>query len=158
MQNFIQPYKQSHKGKSMSKKILLVEHSSYEANLTQRVLKNLGYQVCHVQLGASVASQISQFQPDLVLLNTDLADFDSFDMCKTLKSNAHTQLLPIIMFGKADLRPDSAICAYEAGANYYFSKDTQLGPTLGILTRLVFERTNRRQSTGFIEMRHLFVS
>ncbi len=46
----------------MSKKILLVEHSSYEANLTQRILKNLGYQVCHVSAGAAVASQISQFQ------------------------------------------------------------------------------------------------
>ncbi len=108
--------------------------------------------------GAAVASQISQFQPDLILLHTGLADFDSYAMCRNLKSSVHTRLLPIIMFSNADVQPDNAVCAYEAGANYYFSKDARIGSTLGILTRLVFKRINRRQATGFVEMRQLSVS
>jgi DNA-binding response OmpR family regulator len=60
--------------------------------------------------------------PDVVLLDIVMPEFDGFDVCRILKSNANTRHIPVIMITAARTDKESRILALEAGADAFLSK------------------------------------
>jgi len=79
------------------------------------------YQVIEAGNAVDAVEQARQQQPDLVLLDVALPDHDGFWVCRTLKTDAQTAHIPVIMLTAMGLASDREH-ALEAGADGYIVK------------------------------------
>jgi diguanylate cyclase (GGDEF)-like protein len=101
----------------MSKaKILLVEDSRSQAEVTKDFLEKNGYEVDWVEDGKSAIMK-SRTQPiDIVLLDFVLPDINGNEVCRWLKLNENTRGIPIIMITSRSATKDK-VSSLEAGAD-----------------------------------------
>lgn len=60
-------------------------------------LKRNAFEVIEVQTGADVLEKVITMRPDLILLDVRLPDMDGFELCKRLKEDLTTSLIPIVL-------------------------------------------------------------
>ena len=106
--------------------ILLVEDSPTQAAVSKRDLEMVAPEVT-VELAMTAAKALGRMQnalshlPDLVILDMSLPDGNGLDVCRAIKSNPRTCLVPVVVFSVealSRLRQE----AYAAGADHYISK------------------------------------
>ena len=102
-------------------KILLVED---EVNIRQLIRYNLekeDFQVFEAVDGLQGIKMAKVKKPDLVILDLMLPGVDGLEVCRTLKGNAPTAALPIIMLTARSEEIDKVI-GLELGADDYMTK------------------------------------
>ena len=82
---------------SKPKKILVIDDDADIRDVINYILSEDGYEVSELDNGHSVLETVRQLQPDVILLDIMLGDTDGRDICKTLKADATTSGIPIIM-------------------------------------------------------------
>jgi DNA-binding response OmpR family regulator len=88
----------------MSKKILIIDDDPDILKILSLVLVEAGYEVRMLSCGDTVFDDIKDFQPDLILMDVMLAGMDGREICKSIKENHLTNLLPVILIsGTHDL-------------------------------------------------------
>jgi DNA-binding response OmpR family regulator len=88
----------------MSKKILILDDDPDILEVLSLLLVDNGYQVCALSCGQTIFNNIKDFQPDLILMDVMLAGMDGRAICKEMKENHLTYLLPVILIsGTHDL-------------------------------------------------------
>ncbi|MBW4535479.1 MAG: response regulator [Pleurocapsa minor HA4230-MV1] len=97
-------------------KIIIVDENPLSRMTTIDLLLLDGYEVIEADNPTSVLSKIIEQQPDLILLNTQLRDIDSFTLCRQLKENYRTNNIPVVFTTLINNR-DERIKAMEAGGN-----------------------------------------
>jgi putative two-component system response regulator len=96
--------------------ILVVDDLAANLTLLEHVLTAQGYQVITATDGEEAIDVVNREQPDLVLSDVRMPKMGGFALCRALKSEPGTRLVPVIlMTGAAE--PDDRIRAIEAGAN-----------------------------------------
>lgn len=102
-------------------KILLVEDSETQAKSTRTFLERSGYDVVWAENGMA-AFKLAKTQPvDLVLLDRVLPDMDGNEVCRWLKLDQDTRVIPIIMLTVRDSATDK-VTGLESGADDYLPK------------------------------------
>ncbi|HAM53263.1 MAG TPA: diguanylate cyclase response regulator [Nitrospiraceae bacterium] len=102
-------------------RILLVEDSKPQADVTKEFLERNGYEVQWAQDGASAIKLAKTTQPDVMLLDLVLPDISGNEVCRWLKLNNETKPIPIIMLTiKSSL--EDKVSAIEAGADDHLPK------------------------------------
>ena len=84
-------------------------------------LKREGFEVSTALDGSIGLNLIKQTLPDLVLLDLMLPGMDGLDICRHLKSNSHTQRIPIIMVTAKGEESD-VVLGLGIGADDYIAK------------------------------------
>jgi DNA-binding response OmpR family regulator len=88
----------------MSKKILILDDDSDILEILSFVLSEIGYETRTLEHGATVFEDITNFQPDLILMDVMLGDMDGRAICQHIKNNSLTSCLPVILIsGTHDL-------------------------------------------------------
>ena len=88
----------------MSKKILILDDDTDILEILSLILVDSGYEVRTLSCGNTVFDNIKEFHPDLVLMDVMLADMDGRAICKDIKQNDLTCLVPVILIsGTHDL-------------------------------------------------------
>lgn len=88
----------------MSKKILILDDDSDILEILSFVLSEIGYETRTLEHGATVFEDITNFQPDLILMDVMLGDMDGRAICQHIKTNSLTSCLPVILIsGTHDL-------------------------------------------------------
>lgn len=88
----------------MSKKILIVDADADILEMVSMLLVDNGYAVRELSSGETVFKNIKEFQPDLILMDVMLAGMDGRSICKEIKDNQLTCLVPVILIsGTHDL-------------------------------------------------------
>jgi len=106
----------------MSKaKILLVEDNKIQAAVIREFLEKNGYGVIWAENGMSAFRAAKTERLDLVLLDVVLPDIDGNEVCRWLKLNEDTRVIPVIMLTDKKTTPDK-VAGLEAGANDYLPK------------------------------------
>ncbi len=105
----------------MPKKILVIEDEKDIQELLQLYLKRDGYDVHIAKDGEAGLRKASQERFDLVLLDLMLPHMDGLEVCRTLRSQAQTADLPIIMITAKGEEADR-IVGLEMGADDYITK------------------------------------
>ena len=82
---------------AMSKRILLFEDEDDVRSSMEMILEKSGYIVKGCAEGGDVFSLISDFKPDLILLDIKLEKEDGRDICRSIRQNDETAALPVIM-------------------------------------------------------------
>jgi DNA-binding response OmpR family regulator len=88
----------------MPKKILVLDDDNDILELLTFVLVEKGYEIMTVNCSETVFADIDTFKPDLLLMDVMLAGIDGRTICREIKENQLTTLLPVILIsGTHDL-------------------------------------------------------
>ena len=104
-----------------NRKILVAEDEIDVLNLVATNLKSAGYTVLKAEDGESALEQARHAIPALIVLDLMLPGLSGLEVCKTLKSEAPTRLIPIIML-TAKAEEVDRIVGLELGADDYITK------------------------------------
>jgi len=78
-------------------KILVVDDIEENVELLSAFLSSAGYEVLTAYDGNQALAQVGKEDPDLILLDIMMPKVDGFEVCRKLKVNEKTRLIPIIM-------------------------------------------------------------
>jgi putative two-component system response regulator len=102
-------------------RILVVDDTPAASSLLRDVLTRAGYRVNVTDQGKKVAGVMRDFQPDVVLLDVLMPDLSGFEVCRCLKSDPETKLVPVVLVtGLGD--SDSRVQGFNAGADDFVTK------------------------------------
>lgn len=101
------------------KKILLIEDDTFIQDIVSKKLLDGGYEMKLVARGDEAAVVITEYAPDLILLDIDLPGEDGFSVLQALRT--HDTTTPVIIFSNHD-DPESKAKADELGAQDFYFK------------------------------------
>ena len=88
----------------MKKKILILDDNNDVLEILTMLLTDFGYDIKPLSSGEKVFEEINQFQPNLLIMDVMIAGMNGISICKEIKRNIQTALLPVIlMSGSQDL-------------------------------------------------------
>jgi DNA-binding response OmpR family regulator len=104
-----------------SSKILIVDDEPFNVDYLEQELEDLGYETVSAMNGQEALEQVAAESPDLILLDVMMPIMDGFAVCRTLKGNEETRLIPIVIMTALDGIEDR-IKGIEAGADDFLTK------------------------------------
>ena len=102
-------------------RVLVVDDDPDMAGFLARLLKQQGLQADIAYDGHVALDKIAASPPDMVLLDVQMPGPDGFEICRMLKSNETTALLPVVLVTALEDQ-DSRVRGIEAGADDFLSK------------------------------------
>lgn len=120
----------------MAQTILVVDDEPALRQMLRQMLEIGGYDVEEAQDGLEALDKIDESIPDAVILDVMMPDMDGITVCKQLRANADTAVLPIIMLsGKT--QKEAIAEGLAVGANKYLCKPTSFEDLINSLAELL---------------------
>jgi phosphate regulon transcriptional regulator PhoB len=107
--------------KRMREKILIVEDEKDIVKMLEYNLKKEGFRTISAQDGEDALEYAAREHPDLIILDLMLPGMDGLEVCKELKKETKTALIPIIML-TAKVQESDRVVGLELGADDYVTK------------------------------------
>ena len=118
-------------------KILIVDDNPANTTVLKEILKNR-YQIKKAPSGEKAIEMVSDFKPDLILLDTKMTGIDGFETCSNIRSIQQTTSTKIIMIS-SDGSVSERLRCYKIGADDYMIKpfeEQELLAKVGVYLRL----------------------
>ena len=101
-------------------RILVVDDNPKNCRLLEAVLAPRGYSVTSANSGQAALDAIVAQPPDLVLLDIVMPDLSGYDVCRRVRADPATQMLPVVMLTSSG--DQDKVSAIEAGADEFISR------------------------------------
>src|SRR5918911_4581275 len=105
----------------MAQRILVVDDTPQNVKLLADLLAAKGYEVSTAASGEQALESIAKQPPDLVLLDIMMPGISGYDVCRKLRENPATALLPIVLATSLDPNQER-VKGIEAGAGDFLPK------------------------------------
>jgi adenylate cyclase len=102
-------------------RILIVDDEPLNVDLLEQELDDLGYLTDTAYGGLEALKKVAAGTPDLILLDVMMPDLDGITVCRMLKDDPATHLIPIVIMTALDGVEDR-IRGIEAGADDFLTK------------------------------------
>ncbi len=102
-------------------KILVVDDTPKNVKLLTDLLTVKGYSVVTAASGREALEQVESEQPDLVLLDVVMPEMSGYEVCRKIRENPTTGILPVVMVTALD-PGEERIKGLEAGADDFLTK------------------------------------
>jgi CheY-like chemotaxis protein len=109
--------------------ILVVEDDRANLRLLVDVLQEEGYDVRSAANGEEALAAVLDAPPDLVLLDISMPDMDGYEVCRRLKADERTQLVPVIFVSGFD-EVLNKVRGFEVGGADYLTKPFEVGEVI----------------------------
>jgi putative two-component system response regulator len=122
----------------VAQRVLVVDDEPANVALLTRLMTGLGYQVRSASNGELALAEVARERPDLVLLDVNMPKIDGFEVCRRLKHDPATRLVPVVLVTGLTASADH-IQGIEAGADDFLTKPfnvPELEARVRSLTRL----------------------
>ncbi|MFQ5398223.1 MAG: response regulator [Anaerolineae bacterium] len=106
---------------SKASKILVVDDSSIQAMVLQRLLEQRGYGAYTAKSGRDGLALVRQDQPTLVISAIAIPDMDGYELCRAIKQDPTLSHIPVILLTSLT-DPEDIIKGVNAGADNYVAK------------------------------------
>ncbi len=103
------------------RRILVIDDDELSQMLTRDMLSLRGYEVVTAGSAAAGRAAVDQQPPDLILLDVVMPGGSGIDLCRELKEDPQTRLIPIILVTGLTER-DAKLKGIEAGADDFLNK------------------------------------
>jgi two-component system phosphate regulon response regulator PhoB len=133
-------------------RILVVDDEPDLLELVRYNLAQHGYEVTCVLSGEEALTQLDAHPPDLVVLDLMLPGADGLEICRAMKRNTRTALIPIIILSAREEEAD-VVAGLELGADDYLTK-----PFSPRVLQARVKAVLRRQQTDTVEGDSLVIS
>jgi adenylate cyclase len=101
-------------------RILVVDDDAVNARLLEGILAPRGHEVVVARTGEEALELVQREQPDLILLDVVMPGMDGYAVCRALRENEQTAVLPVIMVTSSVEQEKKE--AIEAGADDFLPK------------------------------------
>lgn len=105
----------------MSWTVLVVDDESLTRDLLRMMLERADFRVVEAEDGLDALQKIREQRPDAVILDVMMPNMDGFVVCQTLRQDATTADLPVLMLS-AKTQPEAVEEGMRAGATRYLPK------------------------------------
>ncbi len=102
-------------------KILVVDDTPKNVKLLADLLTVKGFNVVTAASGHEALAQVEAEQPDLVLLDVVMPEMSGYEVCRKIRANPATEILPVVMVTALDPSQER-IKGLEAGADDFLTK------------------------------------
>ena len=104
--------------------VLVVDDDEAFSRLLDRLLSTEGYSVATAVDGPAALEEVRCNPPDVVLLDVKLPGLDGFEVCRRLKRDGATRLIPVILVTSMDTARDR-VEGLRAGADDFLTKPVE---------------------------------
>ncbi len=104
-----------------SARILIVDDEPFNVDYLEQELRDLGYETASAANGREALEKVAAEPPDLILLDVMMPVLDGFEVCRALKGDDATRLIPIVIMTALD-GIDDRVRGIEAGADDFLTK------------------------------------
>lgn len=101
--------------------VLVVDDNPRNIQIVGNLLKGQNLQIAFATDGTKALDLTLEHDFDLILLDVMMPGIDGFEVCRRLRSNERTKIVPII-FLTAKTDAASIVKGFETGANDYVTK------------------------------------
>jgi two-component system sensor histidine kinase/response regulator len=102
-------------------KILIVDDTVDTVELLKKRLRSEGYDTAEAYDGEEALKQVTEYNPDLIVLDVMMPKIDGYEVCQRLKTDETTRYIPILMLtAKSDV--ESKVKGLDIGADDYLPK------------------------------------
>ncbi|HSH06965.1 MAG TPA: response regulator [Burkholderiales bacterium] len=105
----------------MSHKVLVIDDTPANVKLLADLLKVKGYEVSTAANGEEGLARVAAEHPDIVLLDIMMPGMSGYDVCRTIRANPGTALLPVVLVTSLDPNQER-VKGMEAGADDFLQK------------------------------------
>jgi putative two-component system response regulator len=119
-----------------SGKVLIVDPDRADVSEISSMLEREGYAVVTQPDGRDILGLSNDEHPDVILLDVALPGSCGYELCATLKRNASTRMIPVVLI-TASQRRDDRTRGLEAGADDFFSRPVRVDELRARLRSLV---------------------
>jgi DNA-binding response OmpR family regulator len=102
-------------------KILIADDDPDVRDLAAFKLEQAGFDVVGVDNGLAALSAVRDDEPDLIVLDVMMPGMSGIDVCRELRTGAHTSRLPVILLTTRAQEGDIEV-GFAAGADDYLVK------------------------------------
>lgn len=116
--------------------VVIIEDEPSTALMLEMFLKLKGFKPVPALTGRDGLAAIAEHKPRTLILDLMLPDIDGYEICRQLRADEKTALLPIIMLS-ARVHHDDVKRGYAAGATRYLKKPVDLDLLASEVQRMV---------------------
>ena len=116
---------------STTSTILIVDHNPAALSMKRRLLSRESYRIIEAVNGTDALMLAAAEVPDLVLLNANLPDIDSFDACRQLKTQSETKFMKILQTSAARMNATDQPRNLDVGPDAYLVEPVEEEELIG---------------------------
>jgi len=105
----------------MATTILNVDDNDAGRYAVSRILRHTGFDVLEAATGTNALEMLQDGQPDIILLDVNLPDISGFEVCRRIKNDSRTALIPVLMMSASLIRDKDRVRGLEGGADGYLT-------------------------------------
>ncbi|RLB86608.1 MAG: hypothetical protein DRH10_10220 [Deltaproteobacteria bacterium] len=102
-------------------KILIVDDAVDTVELLRKRLRFEGYDTAEAYDGEEALKQVTEYNPDLIILDIMMPKLDGYEVCQRLRSNENTKYIPVLML-TAKSTVEDKVKGLNLGADHYLAK------------------------------------